>query len=65
MVHALRHLYASERIETRLNIRTLADRLGHTDPASTLRHCVHEHEPDDEAERRLVDQASDRPPPSP
>ena len=64
-MHALRHLYASERIEAGMSIRTLADRLGHTDPAYTLRHYVHEHEPDDEAERRLVDQALRGTPPSP
>lgn len=64
-MHALRHLYATERIEAGMNIRTLADRLGHADPAYTLRNYVHEHEPDDEAERRLVDQALRGTPPSP
>lgn len=33
IMHALRHLYASERIEAGMNIHTLADRLGHADPA--------------------------------
>lgn len=55
MMHAMRHLYATERLEAGMNINTLADRLGHSDPAYTLRKYVHQHETDDEEERRLVD----------
>lgn len=39
-MHALRHLYTSERIEAGMSTRSLADRLGHPDPASTLRDYV-------------------------
>ncbi|MCJ0868130.1 tyrosine-type recombinase/integrase [Streptomyces sp. AP-93] len=41
MMHALRHLYASMMIEAGVDIYTLADRLGHADPAFTLRKYVH------------------------
>jgi integrase len=57
MMHAMRHLYATERLESGMNINTLADRLGHSDPAYTLRKYVHQHETDDEEERRLVDRS--------
>ncbi|WYB32698.1 tyrosine-type recombinase/integrase [Streptomyces sp. SM1P] len=41
MMHALRHLYASMMINGGVNVYTLADRLGHADPAFTLRKYVH------------------------
>ncbi|MFI8928232.1 tyrosine-type recombinase/integrase [Streptomyces sp. NPDC053474] len=41
MMHALRHLYASMMIEGGVDVYTLADRLGHADPAFTLRKYVH------------------------
>ncbi|MFE3962233.1 tyrosine-type recombinase/integrase [Streptomyces cyaneofuscatus] len=33
MMHALRHLYASMMINGGVDVDTLADRLGHADPA--------------------------------
>ncbi|MFE9215048.1 tyrosine-type recombinase/integrase [Streptomyces lavendulae] len=41
MMHALRHLYASMMLAGGVDIYTLADRLGHNDPAFTLRKYVH------------------------
>lgn len=41
MLHALRHLYASMLIEAGVDVYTVADRLGHADPAFTLRKYVH------------------------
>ncbi|MFF2191681.1 tyrosine-type recombinase/integrase [Streptomyces sp. NPDC058157] len=41
MMHALRHLYASMMLDGGVDIYTLADRLGHADPAFTLRNYVH------------------------
>ncbi|MFF5880013.1 tyrosine-type recombinase/integrase [Streptomyces californicus] len=41
MMHALRHLYASMMINGGVDVYTLADRLGHSDPAFTLRKYVH------------------------
>ncbi|MCX4547520.1 tyrosine-type recombinase/integrase [Streptomyces sp. NBC_01500] len=41
MMHALRHLYASMMINGGVDVYTLADRLGHADPAFTLRKYVH------------------------
>ncbi|EGJ77878.1 putative phage integrase family protein [Streptomyces sp. Tu6071] len=41
MMHALRHLYASEAINEGVDVYTLADLLGHEDPAFTLRRYVH------------------------
>ncbi|MFJ9247185.1 tyrosine-type recombinase/integrase [Streptomyces sp. NPDC101776] len=38
---ALRHLYASMMINGGVDVYTLADRLGHADPAFTLRKYVH------------------------
>jgi integrase len=55
MMHALRHLYASERIAEGMDIATLAQRLGHSDPAYTLRNYVHQVTEDHEEERRLID----------
>ncbi len=40
MMHALRHLYASMTINGGVDVYTLADRLGHADPAFTLRKYV-------------------------
>jgi integrase len=36
------HLYALERIAEGMDIATLAARLGHSDPAYTLRNYVHQ-----------------------
>ncbi|MGW3371737.1 tyrosine-type recombinase/integrase [Streptomyces hydrogenans] len=41
MMHALRRLYASMMLDGGVDIYTLADRLGHADPAFTLRNYVH------------------------
>lgn len=41
MMHALRHLFASMMIVGGVDVYTLADRLGHADPAFTLRKYVH------------------------
>ncbi|MFC9296924.1 tyrosine-type recombinase/integrase [Streptomyces sp. NPDC057011] len=40
MMHALRHLFASMMVDAGVDVCTLADRLGHTDPAFTLRKYV-------------------------
>ncbi|WP_326811832.1 tyrosine-type recombinase/integrase [Streptomyces scopuliridis] len=43
MMHALRHLFASEAINEGVDVYTLADLLGHEDPSFPLRrymHCV-------------------------
>ncbi|MER6443984.1 tyrosine-type recombinase/integrase [Streptomyces venezuelae] len=40
-MHALRHLFASMALANGVDIYALADRLGHADPASTLRKYVH------------------------
>jgi len=55
MMHALRHLYASERLADGMSVVTLAQRLGHTDPAFTLRNYCHEVSDDHEEERRRID----------
>ena len=55
MMHALRHLYASERIVEGTNIATLAEPLGHSDPAYTPRNCVHQVTEGHEEERRFMD----------
>ncbi|MFI6701975.1 tyrosine-type recombinase/integrase [Streptomyces sp. NPDC050509] len=41
MTHTLRHLFASEAINEGVDVYTLADLLGHEDPAFTLRRYVH------------------------
>ncbi|KOU01067.1 hypothetical protein ADK86_12930 [Streptomyces sp. NRRL F-5755] len=41
MMHALRHLFASEAINEGVDVYTLADLLGHEDPSFTLRRYVH------------------------
>ncbi|MEZ0096010.1 tyrosine-type recombinase/integrase [Streptacidiphilus sp. EB129] len=41
MMHSLRHLFASEALSAGVDIYTLADLLGHEDPAFTLRRYVH------------------------
>ncbi|MFD8569585.1 tyrosine-type recombinase/integrase [Streptomyces sp. NPDC059639] len=41
MMHALRHLFAAEAINEGVDVYTLADLLGHEDPAFTLRRYVH------------------------
>ncbi|UJB41662.1 tyrosine-type recombinase/integrase [Streptomyces sp. A1-5] len=41
MMHALRHLFASEAINEGVDVYTLADLLDHEDPAFTLRRYVH------------------------
>ncbi|WP_179889485.1 tyrosine-type recombinase/integrase [Streptomyces sp. st115] len=41
MMHALRHLFASKAISEGVDVYTLADLLGHEDPAFTLRRYVH------------------------
>jgi integrase len=55
MMHVLPHLYASERIAEGMDISTLAERLGHSDPAYTLRNYIHQVSEDHEEERRLID----------
>ncbi|MFD4700944.1 tyrosine-type recombinase/integrase [Streptomyces niveus] len=41
MMHALRHLFASEAINEEVDVYLLADLPGHKDPAFTLRRYVH------------------------
>lgn len=41
MMHSLRHLFASEALSEGVDVYTLADLLGHEDPAFTLRRYVH------------------------
>ncbi|MEV7601691.1 tyrosine-type recombinase/integrase [Kitasatospora sp. NPDC089797] len=41
MMHSLRHLFASEALNEGVDVYTLADLLGHEDPAFTLRRYVH------------------------
>lgn len=55
MMHALRHLYASERLADGMSVITLAQRLGHTDPVYTLRNYCHKVSDDHEEERRWID----------
>jgi integrase len=55
MLHALRHLYASERITEGMDIATLAERLGHSDPAYALRNYVHQVTDNHEEEQRRID----------
>jgi hypothetical protein len=53
MMHALRHLYASERLTEGMNVITLAQRLGQTYPAYTLRRYVHQVTDDYEEKKRI------------
>ncbi len=46
--HSFRHRFATERIAATGKIRAVADYLGHSDPATTLRMYVHERLNDDE-----------------
>ena len=55
MMHALRHLYAYERLAGGMSAVTLAQRLGHTDPAYTLRDYCHQVSDDQAEERRQID----------
>lgn len=55
MMHALRHLYASERIAEGMDVFTLARRMGHADPTYTLRKYVHQVDNDYETERARID----------
>jgi integrase len=55
MMHALRHLYASERIAEGMDIVTPAQRLGHSDPGYTPRNYVHQVTEDHEEERQVID----------
>lgn len=55
MMHVIHRLHASERLEAGMTIHTLADRLGHADPAYTLRTYTRptSHSTDHETEERL------------
>ena len=55
MMHALRHLYASERLTDGMSVTTLALRLGHTDSEYTLRTYCHQVSDDHEEERARMD----------
>jgi hypothetical protein len=57
MMHALRHLYASERMFEDMDIATLAERLSHSGPAYTPRSCVHQVTEGHKEERRFMGRA--------
>jgi integrase len=54
-MHALRHYYASTRLEGGVSIRALADYLGHSDPGFTLRVYAHLMPESEERARTVVD----------
>lgn len=56
-MHALRHWYASVLLHSGQSIRTLADYLGHSDPAFTLRTYAHLMPESAEGTRKAVDDA--------
>ncbi|MEZ0107892.1 integrase [Catenulispora sp. EB89] len=56
MMHAGRHDYATQRLGEGMDIFTLSVRLGHADPAYTLRKYTHEPETDYEVERQRIDE---------
>src|SRR5579883_277961 len=55
MMHALRHLYASERVAEGMDVYTLALRMGHADAGYTLRKYIHRVAKDHSAERAQID----------
>jgi integrase len=55
IMHALRHLYASERLAEGMDVAILALRLGHIDPAYTLRSYAHQVTDDHQEERERID----------
>jgi site-specific recombinase XerD len=56
-MHALRHHYASALLEDGVNIRALADFLGHNDPGFTLRVYAHLMPSAEDRARAAVDRA--------
>lgn len=64
-MHVLRHTYASVLIEAGVSIRRVAQYLGHTDPAFTLRVYGHLMEDGEDAARKAADRAFAVPSPSP
>jgi integrase len=55
--HSLRHAHASQLIAGGVPITTISHRLGHGDPAITLKVYSHLWEPDDSAAAEAIDQA--------
>jgi integrase len=55
--HALRHAHASMLIAAGVPITTIAARLGHADPAITLRIYAHQFDRDDSAAADAIDRA--------
>lgn len=56
-MHALRHFYASVRLESGTSIRALAEYLGHADPGFTLRVYTHLMPSSEDRARQAVDDA--------
>ncbi|MEX2620333.1 MAG: site-specific integrase [Egibacteraceae bacterium] len=61
-MHALRHHYASVLLEEGVNIRALADYLGHADPGFTLRTYTHLMPASADRARQAIDAAFSREP---
>jgi hypothetical protein len=55
LVHQLRHFYASSLLADGVDIRTLAEYLGHSDPGFTLRTYTHRMPSGEDRARRAVD----------
>jgi integrase len=58
--HALRHFYASVLLEGGESIKTVSERLGHSDPAFTLRTYTHLMPNSESRTRAVIDAAFDR-----
>lgn len=59
-MHALRHFYASALLDAGENIKALAEYLGHTDPAFTLRVYTHLMPSSEHRARRAIDELFSR-----
>ena len=57
MTHALRHWYASVLLDAGESIKTVANNLGHSDPAFALRTYTHLMPSSEERTRKAVDSA--------
>jgi integrase len=56
-MHAARHYYASTLLEDGVNVRAVAEYLGHNDPGFTLRVYAHLMPSSDDRARKAVDRA--------
>ena len=56
-MHAARHCYASALLEDGVNVRAVAEYLGHNDPGFTLRVYAHLMPSSDDRARQAVDRA--------